>query len=46
MELLTEFLKMVTALVLFAVAVLKFRSTSKASGSDARENEEGRDTLQ
>ena len=38
MDILTEFLKLATALVLLAVAVLKLRSTSKADGSKDQEN--------
>lgn len=43
MELLTEILKLATALVLLAVAVLKLRSMTKANGFDAREDKESRD---
>ena len=39
MDTLTEFLKLATALVLLAVAVLKLRSTSKADGPDDQEDE-------
>lgn len=39
MDTITEFLKLATALVLLAIAVLKFRSTSKADGSDDQEDE-------
>ena len=39
MDTLTEFLKLATALVLLAVAVLKLRSTSKADGSNDQEDE-------
>lgn len=39
MDTLTEFLKLAIALVLLAVAVLKFRSTSKADGSNDQVNE-------
>lgn len=39
MDTLTEFLKLATALVLLAAAVLKLRSTSKADGPDDQEDE-------
>ena len=39
MDILTELLKLTTALVLLAVAVLKLRSTSKADGSNDQEDE-------
>ena len=39
MDILTELLKLITALVLLAVAVLKLRSTSKADGSNDQEDE-------
>ena len=39
MDTLTEFIKLATALVLLAAAVLKRRSTSKADGTDGQEDE-------
>ena len=39
MDTLTEFLKLATAPVLLAVAVLKLRSTSEADGPDDQEDE-------
>ena len=43
MELLTELLKLVTAFVLLAIAVLKLISTSKADGSNDCEEEREQD---
>ena len=43
MDTLTEFLKLATAPVLLAVAVLKLRSTSEADGPGDQEDEQGRD---